>query len=260
MKTFSRVVSSFASSFTVSRFPDPPSVAQAAAAEWLHQLETDVDSRKPYLVALSGGRIARLFFTAVTELVKNERKLFERVHFFWGDERCVPPSDPESNFGMARDLLLQPLNIPPDRIHRIKGEEEPKKAATDAEDELRGLAARSTLHAPRSTSHQPVLDMIFLGMGEEGHVASLFPNEFEDTIASPAVYRPVVASKPPPQRVTLGYPAIAAARQVWLLASGDGKEKALQKSLGPEGRTPLWRVLKSRTDTKLFTDLHVEAT
>ena len=99
----------------------------------------------------------------------------------------------------------------------------------------------------------PVLDLVLLGMGEDGHVASLFPGEPETVMASKEVYRAVTNSpKPPPNRVTLGYPAIAAAQHVWVLVSGAGKERALRESLEPSGRTPLARVLRLRRQTTLF--------
>ena len=92
-------------------------------------------------------------------------------------------------------------------------------------------------------------------MGEEGHVASLFPGEPQELITSKDVYRAVVAAKPPPHRITMGYSTIAAARQVWVLASGPGKEKALRDALGPGGSTPLARLIQLRSDTKIFTDI-----
>ena len=100
---------------------------------------------------------------------------------------------------------------------------------------------------------QPELDLVFLGMGEDGHVASLFPKDTE-ALETPAVYRAVTGPKPPPRRITLGYPALAAAREVWVLASGLGKQEVLQSSLAPSGDTPLARVLKSRSNTEIFTD------
>jgi 6-phosphogluconolactonase len=169
------------------------------------------------------------------------------VHFFWSDERCVPSDDPESNFCVAHDLLLNPLRIPGEQIHRVRGEEPPALAAAQAETELRRIAP--------SKGGQPLLDLVFLGMGEDGHVASLFPGESEKTMASQAVYRPVVAVKPPPQRITMGYATIAAARQTWVLASGADKEVALRESLAPAGQTPLARVLRSRRQTKIFTNI-----
>ena len=233
----------------IRSFQDDRTLAAAVAEQWLNEL-TGVTPSRSYCLALSGGRIARHLFEATTALVKNNRpRTLNSVHFFWGDERCVPPEDPESNFGVANHLLLAPLNIPSDRIHRVRGELEPKTAAMEAETEMCRIA-------PTNLDGQPILDLIFLGMGEDGHIASLFPGESETANQDVAVYRPVVASKPPPHRVTLGYRAIAAAREVWVLASGAGKEEALRQSLAPEGQTPLGRVLKLREKTNIFTDIN----
>ncbi|SPE53599.1 6-phosphogluconolactonase [Verrucomicrobia bacterium] len=222
-------------------------LAQTAARKWLTYLRA-LNSATPYVVALSGGRIAGRFFSAAADGAGAFRQLLAPVHLFWSDERCVPPEDPESNFALARKLLLEPLEIPDSQIHRVRGEEEPEAAASHAAGELRGVA-------PSNAAGQPVLDLVFLGMGEDGHVASLFPGEPEATADDPAIYRPVLAVKPPPRRITMGYLTIAAARQVWVLASGAGKERALRDSLAPEGRTPLARVLKMRSQTTVFTDI-----
>ena len=204
-------------------------------------------------VALSGGRISQHFFAAVVEGARRGKISFASVHFFWADERCVPPDDAESNFRVARELLLAPLKIADDRIHRIRGEASPDFAAAEAEAEICRIA-------PLTDHGQPVLDLVFLGMGEDGHVASLFPGEPESVMTSPAVYRAVTATKPPPRRITLGYAAIAAARQVWVLASGAGKEVALRDSLDPAGQTPLARVIKARLRTRILTDVQNRST
>ncbi|HEV2393787.1 MAG TPA: 6-phosphogluconolactonase [Verrucomicrobiae bacterium] len=239
------------SHFDLLKHPNPESLAQAAAAAWLDELGRAATQPGPYLVALSGGRIAARFLQRASELGKaSADKIFRSVHFFWGDERCVPPDDPESNFGMARQCFLQPLRIPEAQIHRIRGEDQPELAAAQAEAEL-------CSKAQRAANGQPVIDLVFLGMGPEGHVCSLFPGEPEDLALSPAVFRPVVTPKPPPRRITLGYPALAAARQVWLLASGEGKEEALRESLAQTRRTPLARVLAMRSHTRVFTDLAI---
>jgi len=238
------------STFDVLSFPSAERLAQAAAEQWLKEIQTANSSAKPYCVALSGGRIARTFFSATADLAKAKNLAFGSVHFFWSDERSVPPTDPESNFALAQELLLTPLGIPEHQIHRIRGEDPPDSAAAGAQAEIFQIA-------PATTEGQPALDLIFLGMGEDGHVASLFPGESEDIMTSKAVYRPVVAAKPPPHRITMGYPTIAAARQVWVLASGPGKEKALREALGPGGKTPLVRVLKLRSHTKIFTDVRL---
>src|SRR5439155_13789588 len=131
------------------------------------------------------------FFSALVDLAKPTRPFFQTVHFFWADERCVPPADPESNFAIARDLLFSPLNFSENQIHRIRGEDSPEAAATQAESDLCRLS-------PLNPDRQPLLDLIFLGMGEDGHVASLFPHEPEEMLRNRAIYRAVTAAKPPP--------------------------------------------------------------
>jgi 6-phosphogluconolactonase len=235
------------SHFELRSFQDDRTLARTVAGQWLNELAKITASRS-YYVALSGGRIAKRLFEEITTKVKSQRLSLDFVHFFWGDERCVPSEDPESNFAAANQLLLTPLNISADRVHRVQGELPPEKAAGQAEAEMLRIVAANP-------AGQPILDLILLGIGEDGHVASLFPGESEVVMNHVAIYRPVVATKPPPQRVTLGYPAIAAAQQVWVLASGEGKTQMLRESLSPEGRTPLARVLKLRKSTIIFTDL-----
>jgi len=227
-------------------FESPAELARGAAEEWIDRLRDTPASR--ILVALPGGRIYRLFFEALAEQARKCPGALDRVHFFWGDERCVPPDNPESNFKLADDLLFRPLAIPPSRVHRIHGEDDPASAAGAAEAELRSLAVVTHAGLPR-------LDYVFLGMGEDGHVASLFPGEPADVLNSPKSYRTVTAPKPPPRRITLGYPVIAAATNVWVLVSGLGKQGALRESISPRGATPLGRVLAVRRESLVLTDL-----
>jgi 6-phosphogluconolactonase len=229
-------------------FATDDALAGAVADRWLDELAARANDPAPYCVALSGGRIAKKFFAAVAGRAPIRGVSFGHVHFFWADERCVPANDPESNFGLARAHLLDPLAISPDKIHRVRGEIVPQWAAAEAEAEICRIA-------PMNGAGQPVVDLIFLGMGEDGHVASLFPAALEEAIRSKSVYRPVVASKPPPQRITLNLAALAAARKVWVLVSGSGKENALSESLEAEGKTPLALVLQARGRTTIFTDL-----
>src|SRR6185312_11128771 len=151
-------------------------------------------------------------FASAVEQAKTRNISFECVHFFWVDERCVPSTDPESNFKMANDLLFAPLKISEKQIHRIRGEESPEVAVKIAENELQQFASRN----------HPVLDLIFLGMGEDGHIASLFPNHAEGTNPKEIFCAIKNSPKPPPNRLSLSYAAIAAAKEVWVLASGAG--------------------------------------
>lgn len=237
------------SCFQVSPFQNADALADGAASRFL-ELIAGRPPNVPFNTALAGGRITRKFFNAIVAQAKNRRVIFDSVHFFWGDERCVPPSDPESNFALAKECLLEPLQISESRIHRIRGELPPDQAAREAEAELKRAV-------PVDPAGLPILDLALLGMGEDGHVASLFPGEPEEVIRSPAIYRPVVASKPPPNRVTISDAALAAAGQVWVLASGAGKEQALSDSLHPTGTTPLARLLQQRSQTVIFTDIRL---
>src|SRR5438477_7564002 len=217
-------------------FDSPSTLAWTAADAWITIVEAAGRQIEPHLVALSGGRIAREFFSASVENAHKRKVSFAPVHFFWADERCVPPEDPESNYAVANQLLFQPLAIAANQIHRIRGEIPPEEAASQAAVELSRLA-------PTNSEGQSVLDQVFLGMGEDGHVASLFPGMPEALVDSRVVYLAVTATKPPPRRITLAYAAISAAREVWVLASGQGKERALQASLRPDGQTPLAHIL-----------------
>jgi 6-phosphogluconolactonase len=229
-------------------FATADELAQAVASAWLDEIEMANRAGKTHCVALSGGRIARKFFAAVAEQARARAVSFGHVHFFWADERCVPPDDPESNFHLAKELLFGPLKITDAQIHRIHGEDLPEAAAEAASTEISQIA-------PLNEAGLPILDLFFLGMGEDGHVASLFPVESDVLILDKIIYRVVKNSpKPPPNRVTLGYTTITAAKQVWVLVSGDGKETALRESLSSKGRTPLARVAQFRTRTKVFSD------
>lgn len=232
--------------FTLDSFPNDRALAERVAEDCLRLVWT-VPSGRPFLLALSGGRIARSFLSALAARAASHQEHLDRVRFIWGDERCVPPTDPESNYRLADELLFRPANIPPDRIHRIRGELTPETAASEAERELIALA-------PTQADGFPEIDLVLLGMGEDGHVASLFPGESNEVMQTRAVYRSVVAAKPPPHRISLGYGVLAAARQVWVLASGTGKEAALAESVRPEGATPLARLLRLRKQTRLCVD------
>ncbi len=234
--------------FALISFSDDAALAAAVAGRWLDEVDAAARRGAAHLVALPGGRIIRRFFDAVVAEAALRQPSFAHVHFFWGDERCVPPDDPESNYGLARRYLLTPLDIPTANIHPVRGEAAAATAAAQAEGELRRFA-------PASEAGAPVLDLVLLGLGEDGHVASLFPGLPSELMENRAAYLPVVGPKPPPQRVTLNYAVLAAARQVWALASGAGKEAALATSLSSGGQTPLARVLRERRETLLFTDL-----
>lgn len=231
--------------FELCVFDSDEAIAEEAARRWLKTLRT-----APFPVrctALSGGRSATLLFKAITVLARSSRKpgKLAGVHFFWADERCVSPQDDQSNYRMAHDLLLAPLGIPEKRVHRIKGEMPPTEASRDAGQDL-----LDTAHARHNGI--PILDLVFVGVGEDGHIASIFPDAPAAALEGPDIYAPVTGPKPPPQRITLTLPVLAAARHVWVLACGPGKSEIIDTSLDGTKNTPLSRLLALRAHTVVF--------
>lgn len=235
--------------FELLTFPGSDDLAHAAAGAWLDEIESAGRAGRKHCVALSGGRITQRFFMETVAQAKARRVPFDCVHFFWADERCVPPSDPESNFKMANELLFEPLKIVSEKIHRLRGEDSPDSAVKIAEAELFAVA-------PKNKDQQPMLDLIFLGMGEDGHIASLFP-ELSAKIMDISVPFLVVKNspKPPPTRISLSYKTIFAAKNIWILISGSGKAAALRDSLSTNGKTPLAHVIAARP-VKIFSDIN----
>ena len=230
-------------SHILQHFSDSASLAEAVAKRW-HEALVQRGPGRPFTVALSGGRTPKALYKAFA--AKAGGAQLDNVHFFWGDERMVPPTDEESNYKLAAAPLFLALKVSETQIHRVLTERGEEFAVQQAEAEICRVAELDA-------SGQPVLDLVFLGMGEDGHVASLFPGD-QEAIESQAVYRAVTGPKPPPRRITLGYRTLAAAREVWVLASGEGKKEALKNSLADDGDTPLARVLQSRKNTEIFTD------
>jgi len=217
----------------IQTFASADDLAKAVAGRWLDEIAVAGVSGEPLTVALSGGRITKQFFNEVVAQSQARHLTLERVHFFWADERCLPPTDPESNYRLANERLFGPLQIGAGQIHRLQGEADPETAAREASAEILRIA-------PANAAGLPVL---FPGAGPE----------VRDVVTPFLVVRN--SPKPPPTRLSLSYAAIAAARQVWVLASGAGKEQSLRDSLVPGGLTPLGRVLGLRAESQVFTDL-----
>jgi 6-phosphogluconolactonase len=150
---------------------------------------------------------------------------WNRVHFFWTDERFVPPEDSESNYRMAREALLEPLGLPHENIHSPDtGVSEPSDAAERYQDTMRVFFG----------SELPRFDWILLGMGEDGHVASLFPGSRDLEETERLVVAVHESPKPPPVRLTMTLPLLNAAREIHFLIAGRRKQDAFSKILRQE--------------------------
>lgn len=234
--------------YTLLHFSNADELVRAAATAWLDEIESAKRAGNLHTVALSGGRVAQKFFSAATEAARQRQITFDHVHFFWGDERCVPPDDQESNYRLAAELLLAPLGIPSRQIHRIRGEESPEIAAAAAENEFRSILCKNP-------TAQPVLDLVLLGVGEDGHIASLFPPAPANNLDTSVSFLVVKNSpKPPPTRISLSYKAIIDAKRRWVLASGVGKLDAVRDSLTGDCKKPLGYLIGA-CPVKIFTDL-----
>ncbi len=234
--------------YTIVHFQGPAELTQAVAREFWRFVLQGSEKRTVQTMAVCGGRSASALFDAVVASCPASREWKDYLELFWADERCVQPDHPESNYGLAQSRLLVPLGFPAERIHRIQGEIPPVEGARLASIELDRVLTRCE-------GKNPQLDLVILSMGEDGHVASLFPDAKPDIADRADSYHALEGPKPPPQRISLGYHALLGARQAWVLASGSSKEAALRRSLTDGLTTPLGRVLCGREQTMVFTEL-----
>jgi len=217
--------------------PDAGLLAKAVAARLVTRLVDAVAAAGHAHLVLTGGGIGTAVLVELAAAPARDAVDWRQVDFWWGDERFVPAGNPDRNETGARSALLDRINLDPARVHPMPGPDGPDG------DDPEAAAARYAgwlAAAARPEDHGPVpsFDVLILGIGPEGHVASLFPG-------MPAVYdnRPVVAvrgsPKPPPIRISLTFPSIQAAREVWILASGEEKAGAVALALSGSGPVQL---------------------
>ena len=197
-------------------------LSYAAVQLFLDQAEHSIKDRGRFLVALTGGSTPEHLYTLLAE-DKSGKIDWKKTHTFWGDERCVPPNDPESNYRMARELLLRHVNIPDANIHRIQGELEPLQATKDYGHVLKQYAS--------PPFQWPRFDLVLLGMGEDGHTASLFPGSPVETLGPTEAVTAHYQDRPA-ERVTLTPPVFNTARLVLFMLVGGNKAFTLSKVLG----------------------------
>jgi len=227
-------------------FPSAADLATAAAEHWVALAAEAIATRGHFVVALAGGETPRATYAQLATKRFSARLDWPHVHIFWGDERCVSTDHPDSNYRMAREVLLGLVPIPVENVHRIRGELDPQAAALAYNADLQAFFGR----------RWPRFDLVLLGMGSDGHTASLFPGsaalqENERTVVAVMAHY----EDRPACRVTLTPPAINQARQVLFLVSGAAKAATLRAVLqGPQGRYPAQEIRPAAGQLIWFVD------
>lgn len=199
------------------------------AAEFiLGKARTAIEERGAFRLGLAGGNTPRRIHAELARLGSDIA--WDKVHITFGDERCVPPDHADSNYRMAKESLLDSVPIPAGNVLRLRGEIDPAEAAAEYE---RTLAAHAALTGEKRYVH----DLLLLGLGPDGHTASLFPGspalaELERNIM------PVIGPKPPPQRLTMTFPLINAARAICFLVAEADKHQVVEEVIAGDSRHP----------------------
>ncbi|MDX1687709.1 MAG: 6-phosphogluconolactonase [Candidatus Promineifilaceae bacterium] len=209
-----------------------------AAAYWRRLAQEAVEVRGRFLLVLAGGSTPKPLYRRMAQSPYREDVPWSQTHVFWGDERMTSPEDPESNYGQARETLLSQVPVPPEQVHPVPGKLEPEEAA---------LAYGETLARwARAGRSWPRFDLVLLGLGSDGHTASLFPGSTggeEEGVPARAVHAEY--GDRPADRVTLTPPVFNSARQIFFLVTGEEKAEAVAGVLDGEydpGRWPAQRI------------------
>ncbi|MFL5624993.1 MAG: 6-phosphogluconolactonase [Ktedonobacteraceae bacterium] len=203
----------------VAIYPDTNTLSQQAAQYIVRLVQESIVTRGRFSIALSGGSTPKVLYGLLGSEPYRDQIDWSKVDIFWSDERCVPPDSPDSNYAMAREVLLSRAPLSPQQVHRMPAERPDHDAAAQAyEHEIKQSF---------DTSGIPDFDLIQLGMGPEGHTASLFPHQASLHEQQRLVIF-VTVPKPPPPRLTFTPPILNAARHVLFLVTGAEKADAVQ--------------------------------
>jgi len=206
-------------------FPIQKILAESLALDLVNMINENKDSNFPFTIALSGGNTPGLLFSVMANQHRDAVD-WNKVHFFWVDERCVPPDNKESNFGMTHKVFLGKIKIPKDNIHRIRGEDSPEKEAERYSEELK--------HFTTKRNGIPFFDIILLGLGEDGHTASVFPGNEKlfqsDSICTTALH-PATGNT----RLTITGKVINNTRQIIFIVTGRNKAEIVRKIIDGKG-------------------------
>ncbi len=204
-------------------------LAHAVALHVLQTIESALDERSVAVVVLAGGETPRRAYEFIPAHTRTAGIDWTRVHFLFSDERIVPPDHPESNYGMAKRAFLAELPIPEENVHRVRGELSADEAATRYEADVRALFHPNDVRC----------DLTLLGLGSDGHTASLFPGTGADAVED-RIAIPVHPANSAHSRVSLSLPVLNASREVLMLVSGKSKATVVRRLLtAKENALPL---------------------
>jgi 6-phosphogluconolactonase len=210
----------------VRTLPDGEAIAQEAAREFVAIARDAIAARGRFSVALAGGSTPKRMYELLAEPPLREQVEWGKIDFFFGDERCVAPDHPESNYGLAWKTLLSKLALAPERIHRVPADRADREAAArDYQAEIARVFGADPAGEP------PAFDLIFLGMGPDGHTASLFPHTPVLAETRRWVAPTHVAKMPTKDRLTLTTPILNRGREIRFAAGGADKAAALKQVL-----------------------------
>jgi 6-phosphogluconolactonase len=215
--------------------PDFEALARRVA-QWITDLACATPGR--FAIALSGGSTPKRLYQMLAATPLREAMPWERVHLFWGDDRFVPWDDPNSNYGMARGAMIADVPIPPQNVHGIPFRGSPDDAAQEYEGVLKSYYGSATLDPAR-----PLFDVVLLGMGPDGHTASLFPGKpaLEEKYRW-AIGVPEPGLNPFVPRITLTYPVLASSRSTAFVAAGSDKTAMMRRVFDGEWDLPSARI------------------
>ncbi|GAA5510307.1 6-phosphogluconolactonase [Novipirellula caenicola] len=206
------------------KFADPAGVAAGFAADFAAWFATQTQDK--VTIALSGGSTPKMLFEIWGKEYADKID-WSRIHFFWGDERCVAPDDSDSNYGVAKTLFLDKVQIPAENVHRVLGEADPDEERLRYENEIYG-------HVDIDENAVPQFDLILLGMGTDGHTASIFPHQSQ-FLKSPQVCEVAIHPESAQKRITLTGPVLNRAKKVAFLITGGDKAEVLAQVIKKEG-------------------------
>jgi len=231
---------------TIKKFDSPEKLAGEAADLIVKNAEKAIGKRRIFTLVLPGGRSPVPLFKFMAREEFRRKFPWNRTHIFWGDERCLPLDHPDSNFRLAETYLLKSTGIATKTLHPMPVSLPPDEGALAYRGEV-SLFFREKKLPPR-------FDCIILGMGSDGHTASIFPDELPRAETREVFAASGEKGSPPVPRISLGYPLILTARQILLIAPGEEKEKAIHRASTPEGRNlPVARILASPNTIVLST-------